>query len=58
MDNQPKGAPPVTQKGKTKQSLDRGQRADTGGDPYDRSRNKYSKTPPQTVSEDTDRIFD
>lgn len=45
MADEPKGAPPVTPKSKTRESLKPGQRAETGGDQYDRSRGQYSKTP-------------
>lgn len=38
--------PPVTPKQKKIERLDRWQKADTGGDPYDRSRGQYSKNPP------------
>jgi len=42
--DEPKGVPPVTSKSIKRESLERGQRADTGGDPYDRMRNNYSKS--------------
>lgn len=45
---QTKGVPPVTPKSKGTKSLGSGERADIGGDPYDRSRQQYSKSPPQT----------
>jgi hypothetical protein len=51
-DELPKGPPPVTPKSKSRENLDRGSRANTGGDPYDRSRGNYSKTPPQNDRDD------
>lgn len=47
-DQEPKGPPPVSSKSKGVKPLGNGERADIGGDPYDRSRQQYSKTPPQT----------
>lgn len=47
MKDNPKGAPPVTPKSKMRQSLDRWEKSDTGGDPYDRSQGRYSKNTPQ-----------
>lgn len=42
----PKGPPPVTPKGKSRESVQRGMRSNsTGGDPYDRSKGHYSKHP-------------
>lgn len=44
----PKGEPPVavTPKSKSIDRLEKGGRANTGGDPYDRYRGQYSKNPP------------
>ena len=50
----PKGAPPVTPKQKSKETLERGQRANTGGDHYDRFRGQYAKNPPKSDSFDGD----
>lgn len=36
----------------TKEDLERGQRANTGGDQYERMRGNYSKDAPTTTSED------
>lgn len=42
----PKGPPPVTPKSVKRENLERGQRADMGGDQFDRARGNYSKNPP------------
>lgn len=47
MDKEPKGVPPVTPKSVKRQTLERWEKADTGGDPYDRSRQQYSKNAPK-----------
>lgn len=38
--------PPVANKTTKLQNLENGQRADTGGDQYDRAMGQYSKNPP------------
>lgn len=38
--------PPVTPKSKSRENLDRHERANTGGDVVDRYRGQYSKNPP------------
>lgn len=45
-DKEPKGPPPVKSKTVNRQSLEYGQRADTGGDQFDRARSQYAKNPP------------
>lgn len=45
-EEKPKGAPPVTPKQKSIEQVSKYGRANTGGDPYDRSRGNYSKNPP------------
>ena len=52
----PKGVPPVTPKSQKREELSRYQRADTGGDPYDRMMGNYSKKP-REKSEDDGSIF-
>lgn len=42
----PSGVPPITPKSTSRQNLETGQRADTGGDQYDRATGQYSKNPP------------
>lgn len=54
MTDKPKGAPPVTPKSKRIDRLDKGQRAETGGDWYDRFRGNYSKTPQPQSDESSD----
>ena len=39
------GVPKPTDKSKSKDALRRGERADTGGDQFDRARGDYSKKP-------------
>lgn len=56
MADEPKGAPPVLPKSKRLDRLDKGQRAETGGDQYDRSRGQYSKNPPQSERFDFGRF--
>lgn len=51
-------SPMLKNKSIQREQVERGSRANTGGDHYDRSRSNYSKTPPQTASEDTDKLFD
>jgi hypothetical protein len=41
----PKGAPPVLPKSKRIDRIEKGGRAETGGDWYDRFRGNYSKNP-------------
>lgn len=41
-----KGAPPVTPKSSGPQPVGRGERPDTGGDPYNRAMGNYSKDAP------------
>lgn len=53
-DSEPKGVPPVTPKQKSMQHLERGERANTGGDPYDRYRGQYAKNPPKSDAFDGD----
>lgn len=52
----PKGAPPVTSKSLSNERVERGMRANTGGDPYDRSQNRYSKGQPDRLEEAEDGI--
>jgi hypothetical protein len=52
----PKGVPPVTPKSQKREELSRYQRADTGGDPYDRMMGNYSKMSNKKSGED-DSIF-
>lgn len=40
------GVPPVTSKSIKREEISRYQRADTGGDPYDRMMGNYSKKAP------------
>jgi hypothetical protein len=45
MADEPKGAPPVLPKSRRLERVEKGARADTGGDMYDRFRGNYSKNP-------------
>ncbi len=54
MAEESKGVPPVQPKSKSVERLERGQRANTGGDHYDRFRNQYAKNPPKSDSLDVD----
>lgn len=38
--------PPVTPKSISNERVERGMRSNTGGDPYDRSQNRYAKNQP------------
>jgi hypothetical protein len=53
----PKGVPPVQQsKSLKREEISRYQRADTGGDPYDRMMGNYSKNSPKKDS-DADDVY-
>lgn len=45
-DQLPKEVPPVKNKTVNRQDITPGERPDTGGDAFDRSRGNYSKNPP------------
>lgn len=46
-DKQPSNSvPPITPKSKSREDLGRDQKANTGGEVYDRYRGQYSKNPP------------
>lgn len=56
MSEKAKGVPPVTPKSKSRETLDRWSKSNTGGDPYDRSRGQYSKEAPVKTDEADDVI--
>lgn len=49
--------PPVKPKSTSMQSVGRYEKADTGGDPYDRMRGNYAKTPPAKEGGEEDMLF-
>ena len=56
MEDKPSGVPPVKPKSISRESLDRYTRANTGGDPYARSKSQYGKETPATTGPETEEL--